>query len=258
MSRISDFKSAPMEVLSSSTDSSLATLTGARFQLADGREVVLVQNAGTALVAGNLIQGPAQVANHQNIAVTAFSAATTNALATATVTLGATAATANQYQGGQLVVNAGTGIGQTLKVSGHPAALASGSLVVTLEDNPAVALDATSKVCLRLNPHGSSNGTDVRTDGVIICPTTLTGQVVGVSLTAVPASTSTVPSFGFIQTRGPVACLNNGGTAIGLDLMPSGTAAGACATFVATTSTRIGTAVEAGVTTEARQIVVQL
>lgn len=259
MSRISDFKSSPFDLLKTDTDNSYATLVGSNFSSADGREFVLVQNGGTALVAGNLIMGPKPIANHQNLAVTAFAAASSGNLATVTVTLGATLATTNQYQGGYAIVNAGTGIGQTLKISTHPSAAQSASLVVTLEDAPVVALDTSSKICLRLIPYGSQNGTNVSTSGVIITDhTALTGQILGVTLYAIAASTSTVATYGFIQRRGLVSCLNDATTAQGLDLMPSSNTDGAVMTYVAATNTRVGVSTQAGVTTEARQINIQL
>jgi hypothetical protein len=247
---------APFSLFQTSTDASLATLVGAKFDAADGREFVLVQNAGTALASGKLVQGPAQIANHQNLVSSTQAVGDTQI----TVTLAGTAVTANQYAGGQVVINAGTGAGQTLKIASHPAqASTTGTVVLTLEDPIQVATaTADTKSCLRLNPYGSANGTDVRTSGVIVCPTTLTGQVIGASFYPIAASTTTVPTYGFIQTRGPLALLNDANTAIGLDLMPSSNTAGAAMTYVAATSTRVGTAIEAGVTTEYRQVNLQL
>lgn len=245
----------PLPYAQASTDASLATLTGTKFDTPDGREFVLVQNGGTALAQGKLVQGPAQIANHQNLVTAAAALGAT----TITVTLGGTAVTANQYAGGYLLVNDGTGAGQTLKIASHPAQTStSGTVVITLEDAVQVATDSSSNTSLRLNPYGSSNGTNVSTSGVIVCPTTLTGQVIGVSTYPVAASTSTVPTYSLIQTRGLVACLNDANTAIGLDLMPSANTAGAVATYVVATSSRVGTSTQAGVTTEYRQINLQL
>lgn len=262
MSRITQRAAvAPVAVLTTTTDTSTGTYVGQRFDLSDGREVVLVQNGGTALSPGNLISGPAVIANHQNISVTAFTAysANGNVPAKVTATLGATAVTANQYAGGYLFVNAGTGQGQTLKIASHPAAALSASVAITLEDSPVTALDATSKVCLGLNPYGSSNGTNVSTLGVVIFPhTSPTGAAVGVSFYPIGASTSTVPTYGLIQTRGQVACLNDATTAVGLDLMPSTNTDGAVMTYVVATGTRVGVSTQAGVTTESRMITVQL
>ena len=90
-----------------STDSSLSTLVGTRWDLSDGREVTLVKNGAVALAPGKLVQDAAIVANHQNLATTAYTpySANGNVPASVTVTLGATAATANQYAGGYVIVN---------------------------------------------------------------------------------------------------------------------------------------------------------
>ncbi len=247
----------PLAYAATDTDPSLVTLTGARFDTADGREFVLIQNGGTALVSGNLIQGPVTIgANHQNLVVATAAIGATQV----TVTLGGTAVTANQYQGGFLVINAGTGIGQTLRIASHPAqSTTSGTVVLTLEDALKVAtLVSDTKGSLILNPYGAPYGVDVRTSGCVVCPTTLTGPIIGVTVSPIPASTATVPSYGLIQTKGVVGCLNDANTAIGLDLMHSANTAGAVATYVAATSSRVGTSTVAGVTTEVRPITIQL
>lgn len=250
---------APFELFNTVTQSdlSLGTMTGAKFDSSDGREFVLIQNAGTAVVASRLMQGPVQIgANHTNLATSTAAIGSS----TVTVTLGGTLATANQYAGGYVVFNAGTGIGQFLKIASHPAGTSSGTVVLTLEDPIQVAtLASDTKSTLVLNPYGSSNGTDVTTSGCVITPAgTLTGPVIGVSLDAIPASTATVPSYGLIQTKGLCGVLNDSGTAIGLDLMPSANTAGAVQTYVVATKCRIGTSSVAGVTTEVRPITVQL
>lgn len=247
----------PLAFGQTSTDLSLGTLAGSKFIASDGREFVLIQNAGVALVAGNLIQGPVTIgANHTNLACTTAAIGAT----TITVTLGGTAVTANQYQGGFLFVNAGTGIGQTLRIAGHPAqSSTSGTVLITLEDPFQVAtLASDSKITLQLNPYGSANGVDVRTSGCVVCPTVLTGPIIGVSVTPIAASTSAIPSYGFIQTKGVVGCLNDATTAIGLDLMHSSNTAGAVMTYVVATAGRVGNSHVAGVTTEVRPITIQL
>lgn len=252
----------PIDLFQTSTDASLATLVGSKFDSADGREFALVQNAGTALVSGTLIMGPKPITNHQNLTVVSFTASSANGNIppSVLVTLGGTLVTANQYQGGYAIVNAGTGIGQTLKIKSHVAqATTTGNVSIVLEDSPAVALDATSKVCLRLNPYGSQFGTDFRTSGVIVTDhTAVTGQILGVSLSALAATSTSVLSYGFVQSKGAVACLNDATTAQGLDLMPSSNTDGAVMTYVVATNTRVGVSTQAGVTTEARQINIQL
>lgn len=246
----------PLEIFQTSTDPSLVTMTGAKFTTSDGREFALVQNAGTALAQGKLVQGPAKIANHQNL-VTSTQVVGDKVV---TVTLAGTVATKNQYSGGYVIFNAGTGSGQTLKIASHPAGTASGTVVLSLEDAIQVAtLTSDTKSCLVLPPYGSPNGTDVRTSGVIICPANnaLTGPVIGIANDAIGASTSTVATYGLIQTAGEMAALNDGGSAIGLDLMP-GSVAGSVATYVVATSSRVGTATQAGVDTEYRLITLQL
>lgn len=251
---------APLEVFQTNTDIALSSLVGSRFDLADGREVVLVQNAGTALVSGKLVQGVADTANHIGLATTAYSAATTSAKATVTVTLGGTALLANEYAGGYLIVATSTGIGQTLKIANHPAqSSGSGTCVITLDDAPGVALvAAASTVSMFRNPYGSANGTDFTTNGVVVCPTSITGRVIGVSFYPIAASTATVANYGLIQTRGVVSVLNQGSTSIGLDLMPSASVAGALCTYVVATKQRVGTATQAGTDTQSSLVLIQL
>lgn len=255
-------QAGPIPFNSTSTDISLQTLVGTKFDTSDGREFALVQNAGTALAAGKLVMGPKPITNHQNLTTTAFTAYSANGLqpAQVTVTLGGTLVTANQYATGFAVVNAGTGAGQTLRIASHPAqATTTGSLVVTLEDSPATALDTSSKVSLRYNSYGSPNGTDFRTDGVIVTDhTAVTGQVLGAPVGSIAASTATVASYGFVQTRGLISLLNDATTAQGLDIMPSANTDGAFQTYVAATNTRVGVATQAGVTTEYRSVTLQL
>lgn len=261
MSYLSDFKSAPFGLFGvnggvTSTDTSLATIVGAPFTASDGRRFTIVQNGASALVSGVLVQSPASIgANHTGLTCATAAIGATQI----TVTLGATVVTANQYAGGYAVVSAGTGIGQTLKIQSHPAAAGSATVVLTLEDPLSVATAvADSKVSLTLPQYGSSNGTNVATSGVIISPTTATGRTIGVTITPIPASSTTVPTYGFIQTAGAVAVLNDSATAIGLDVMPSSSVAGAVVTYAVATRNRVGTSTVAGENTKAQLITLQL
>lgn len=227
-----------------STDASLATLVGTRWDLSDGREVMFVKVGGSAIVPGKLMQDAAIVANHQNIAVTAYTAfsANGNVPPKVTVTLGATAATANQYRGGFVVVNDNNGEGQTLRIASHPAADASASLVITLEESATTAITSASEVCL-IPPHGQD---------IIVNPATPTGAPVGVSLYDIAAS-----SYGFITTKGLTSCLADGAIAVGASLSPSNAVAGAVEVGVLAQGI-IGNANQAGVDTEYRCIFINL
>lgn len=252
MSRITQQgATGPLELFQTSTDISLDTIVGSKFASADGREFVIVQNAGTALGSGVVVQGPAAIANTGGLSpattgTTGYSAAYPIAAAIGGKVIqlasGATAILANQFQGGYLNVVESTGLGQTLKISGNTAASTTSAVVFFLEDAFTVATGTGSRFTLTLNPWGSRYGTDYSTNGVIISPaTTLTGQVLGVSLYPIAASTAAVAQFGFIQTKGPAAVLGTSTVALGLDVgVPTGTAGGHAAYAVAT-GPKIGT-----------------
>lgn len=263
MSYLSDFKSAPIALfgvtggVNTNSDQSLQTMVGSPFLAEDGRIFTLVQVGASNIASGLLVQSPASIgANHTGLTLsTAVIGATT-----ITATLGGTAVTANQYAGGFLVISAGTGIGQTLKIASHPAqATTSGTVVLTLEDPLSVAtLTSDSKGSLTLPQYGSANGATVQTSGVIVNPTTQTGRVIGATIYPLTASTTTVPSFGWIQTNGPVGVLNGANTSIGLDVMPGASVAGSVVTYVVATKSRVGTATVAGEDTKAQLITLQL
>ena len=261
MSYISDFISPALSLFgvnggNTTTDLSLSTEVGQKFRSSDGREFVVVQNGAVALVAGNLIQAPATIgANHTNLAVGVAAAI---GATTISVTSGGTLMTANQYQGSLAVINAGPGIGQTVRIASHLAATASGVVIMNLEDPLSVALTTSSKLSMTLPQYGSRFGTDFSTNGVIVSPTASTGVSIGVTVYPIPASTATVASYGFIQTKGFVGCLNDSTTAVGLDLMPSSSVPGAVVTYAVATRNRVGTSTVAGVTTEVRGINIQL
>jgi len=198
------------------TNASLTTLLGSRWDLEDGREVRLVLAGASNLAAGKVMTAPATIANHQNLVTTAFTAYSNNGNVPAkvTVTLGGTAATANQYQGGYAIVTSGTGLGQTLKIASHPAqATTTGSLAVTLEDAPNTALDTTSTISLIYNP----------ANGVIISDHTALQNPVGVTLYAITAA-----NYGYIVSRGIVSCLvgADGSTTVGSAVSVSNTTDG--------------------------------
>lgn len=232
-----------------STDTSLETIVGTRWDLSDGREVILVQaSAATTVAAGKLYQDAATIGDHTNIAVTAFQAysANGNVPAKVTVTLGATAVTANQYAGGFVVVNDNVGEGQTLRIASHPAADASASLVITLEDAPNTALTTASEVCLVV-AHGN---------GVIISPTTVSGAAAGVGLYPIAAS-----SYGFLVSKGEVAGLAQGALVVGTPISIGSVAGSFAQTPYSTnlvTGSILGYAVQAGVDTEYRTVFVNL
>lgn len=232
-----DLQSIGQSLFSSSSDQ--AHQLGTKAVSPDGRVFRYVKAGAVALVPGKLQQGPAIVANHQNIAVAVAASAGATSV---TVTLGATAATADQYANGFLVINDVAGEGHTYKIKSHPAASSSASLTLTLEDPIVVALTTSSEACLIANQY----------NGVVVAPTTPTGPDVGVAIYPVGVS-----EFGWIQTRGAVSCLSDGTPAAGSMLSRSNAVAGAVETGVLAQGF-VGNALQAGVDTEYRAIYLQL
>ena len=199
-----------------------------------GERVFRYGKAGSSnLSRGKMCQGPAPVANHKNIAVAAAAAAGATEI---TVTLGATAATKNQYAEGYLHVNDANGEGQCYKIKSHPAGSASGSLTVTLYDPIETALTTSSEVTLTANPF----------NGVIVAPNGgLTQIVVGVPLIAVTAG-----YYAWFQTRGPAPVLGQGTLVIGQNVGLGGTADGACGPVSADTTFVWGKVMQVNASTE--------
>lgn len=210
------------------TDNTFLEQLGTRWDLDDGREVVLVLAGASNLAEGKLMQDAALISAHANLAVTAVQAYSNNGNtpATVTVTLGAAAATVNQYAGGYAAVVDGTGAGQTLQIASNPAAASSGSLTVTLADGPNTALDTTSKITLI--PQPASN--------VIIYPHgAMTNAVRGVTLYPITSG-----NYGFLLSKGTVSVLADATAPTAAEPVgPSTTVDGAIGTIVATTATAL-------------------
>lgn len=256
---ITDPKGAQFGLYKTDTDPSDFTMCGQRFHTEDGTELVLFQNAATALVSGVLTQHSPIVANHQNIAVVTYTDTnvTTGLPATITATLGATVANAQQYQGGYAVVNAGPGIGQTLKIASSSPTAASGVITLTLENNSAVTLTSSSRLDLIAQPYTAN----------VISPTTPTAGVSCETCYPVPASvantydgtsgvllTTGTPQFAFGVVKGITSALSDVSiAAVGLGIARSTTTAGAV-TVQAATLACIGEAYQAGVSAEARAV----
>jgi hypothetical protein len=260
-------QSAPVEVYKTSTDISLSTMVGARFDSSDGREFVLVQNGGSALLSGVIVQGPAPQANAVGLSpattsTTGYSSAYPIALAIGgkviQIATGATAVLKNRFAGGYLNVVEGTGLGQTFKIASNSAASTTSACVVTLEDAASVATSTDSRFTFLINPHGSLNGTNYSTDGVVVCPTTLTGMVLGATFYPIAASTATVAQYGLIQTKGPVAVYAGATVALGLDVGVPDDTAGGVLTYAVATGQRVGSTLVASADGKANLIKLDL
>lgn len=181
---------------------------GERAVTPDGRSFRYCKVGATSLVPGKLYQAPVEVTNHENLTPTAASIGDT----TLTVTLGNTAATANQYAEGWVMVTVTPGQGYQYKIKSHPAASGSATLVLTLEDPIQVALTTSSRVDLVANPFSA----------VIVNPATATAAPVGAAVYPV-----TNAQYGWLQVGGPACLLADGAITVGTSLVASNAVAGA-------------------------------
>lgn len=201
-------------------------------ELIDGRKFAYAKNGAGALAAGKLTQGAvwqttqlAQAVNTAAIGDTSLTVTVTNAV------------TADQYKDGFIWVSDDTGEGNIYEVLSNTAASGGEDSVFYLKGCIRVAFaDATTVTmyaCLQ--------------NGVIICPTALTAAPAGVPLIPVTAS-----YYFWNQVKGPCPVLIDGTVAIGEEVAPSNTTAGAVEALVHATTldTTVGVAMTVDASTE--------
>jgi hypothetical protein len=142
---------------------------GAVGQTSDGRLYRYVK-AGGAAPGGSLVVSAGTVANHLNAAVAAAAAA---GVTQVSVTLGATAATQDQYAGGFLVVGTdGSGVAITRRIKGNTAGASAGTITVVLDSKEPLLFALTTSNKVSLIP--------ARENGVVASSTT--GDPVGITV----------------------------------------------------------------------------
>lgn len=214
-------------------------VTGSQFQyvpthhpgegafLADGRVFRYdVVGSAAALVAGTMNTPAAEKSNHyeQNPTTAIPSFTTVNQV---TLTIGATAVTAGEYQEGWLNFSSGGNVGLSYQVSYHPSALSSATtFVVTLYDFLQAAVltsDTYDLVHSQFNNILQSTGSSDQT---------IRGA--GVCMIAAGAS------YGcWTATKGLAACIADGTIAVGTELVLSNSTAGAVTGRSTTWSTAV-------------------
>jgi hypothetical protein len=207
---------------------------GAKMSLADGRTFRWGKAGAVALAPGKLCVAPTVVANHINLS---WATAPAVGDTTVSVTLGATAATLNQYKDGFLVVQDGTGEGRAYGIEGHAAADSAGTIRLNLKEAIRAAGAASeANVDLIANPY----------NGAVISVTDQADQPVGVPVTTIAAG-----EFGWFQTGGPCAVLMDEAVTNGLTVTIGTGVAGAVEALDAAGETAVGiVAGTAGVDTE--------
>lgn len=162
--------------------------------------------------AGKTMSNPAIVANHQNLATTTTSLAvgSTRVVAGA-ITLGATAATENQYQEGFLAVMLGGGVGTYYRIREHSLGTSAGSdIEVILYDPIQVASDATTTVTFVKNPFHNP----------VLSAVTEIDTIIGVPNVAVTTGATNPVGF-WVQVAGVCPTFVDGTPAVGSAMVRS-------------------------------------
>lgn len=208
-------------------------MLGAKAVTRDGKVYRWTLNGAVALAEGKTVTPVARVANHVNLALTSTSNVAVGSR-TITVTLGATAATQDQYADGYAVINDGAGVGHSFLIVGHPAAAAAGTLELTLAEPVDITLSTlTTKVALQVNTSSA----------VVVTPAVVTNPVSGTPNVPVAAA-----SYFWAQTRGMASVLSDGIVTRGAGTIVSDAVIGALEIEVAATvTTRVSLALDATV-----------
>lgn len=159
----------------------------------DGRIFRYGNVGGTQIAAGKLCVSPAMTANHEDIA---FASAAAIGDKSVSITIGATAITANEYDEGFLLVIDDTGEGYTHKIVSCPTTDGSAAISISITPGIQVATTTSTTVALLRNPYR---------DVVIATGGTQTSIPVGVSPIVMTAS-----YYGWFQTGGWAAVLSSG------------------------------------------------
>lgn len=224
---------------------------GEGVQLADGRKFRFNVVGASNLVAGTLNTAPAEKANHYEVAPTSAITNFTTANQV-TVTLGATAATLNEYWEGELIFSSGNNQGLAYQVSYHPAANASASLQLTLFDflqNSVATSDTVDLV-------HSQWANIVEAPGSAAAQTTRAAGVCMIAATA---------AYGcWTITKGIAPCVADGTVAVGTALVASASTAGAVTGMSTTWSTavaqiKVGTAaLQSAIATNSKPVLLSI
>lgn len=176
----------------------------------DGRRFVWCFSDGT-IGAGQVATAKVPTAVHDMDLAVAAAAAVGDM--TISLTVGAGAITANQFEDGILYINDGAGEGHCYHIKSHPAIASGGTGVFTLWEPVREALTtATSLAGLMENRHKDC----------VVSPTTTVNEVLGVAPTEIADNT-----YFWAQQSGVAAVLIQGTVVLGQEVTPSQTTAGA-------------------------------
>ncbi len=203
----------PQDLFTSS--STQGTDLGAIATTGDGRYFRYAKVGATALVPGQVYQGPASdVTNQSPVGGLAVGQAQATGASSFTISTSTTLA-ANGLAGGFRSVAVTPGQGYNYKVKSNSATSSATGANIVLEDPLLTNLSTASRVVFSLNQY----------NGIVVMGQAPTAAVVGVAVYPVVAA-----QFGWIQTRGPASTLIQGtpgsGNAVGANALNITGAAG--------------------------------
>lgn len=181
-----------------------------------GDQYVYCKNGASALAPGKSFQSAVPDSNEVGIAVE-DTAVAIGALSF-DVTTGA-AVTAGTYDGGIVVISAGTGVGYKYKIKTHEAVGSATTMRIYLEDDSPILVALASsdtKVDLVANPYNK----------VVVTPTTATALIRGISPIVVTAA-----YYFWGAVKGDFAGLIQGTPGVGVPVAASSSVAGAFAAY---------------------------
>lgn len=210
----------------------------------DGRVFRYATAGATTLVAGNLLQGAAPIANHLALTAAVEAVGAGGQDNPIVVTPGGTAGAANLYAEGFLNISVTPGNGYMYRISGHPAIVASTAFNLYLDPDDLIQIALTASSRYGLHHNSWKN--------VIQTPTTITAKVVGVAVSLITEN-DTAQNYGWVQSRGPASVLVNGTPAVTAPVINGATTAGSVDVWTSAaqpTANLVGHMMQAGVTTE--------
>lgn len=242
-----------------------AFLPGTLGALPDGRMFRYGRMGAVAGVISKLYQGPVPVTNH----VLQTAAATAVGATTIALTLGNTAASANDYINGSVVVDlvGNTGFGYQYTIGAHPAVAANGVFTIPLagsasqtpqSDGLIVPGNESVQVAIATTANSVSIYPNLYYKTIVSPASAATADIAGVPAAAIAAN-----GWGWFQTHGPCMCLTDGTVVIGQMVAASQSVAGAVtplSTTIATTVTQVivGRVIRVAVTTSYSTIFLQI
>lgn len=181
---------------------------GSRIRLVDGREFVYGRAGASELAPGKINQ--TAIADQEDQAVTVTAAIGNQYI---TFTTDSATITANQYAGGFIYANDDAGEPQIYTIKSHGASTTTGPATFYTYETIRTAITAGA---------GTVSAIKHPCDGLIVCPTTLTGAPAGVALVTVTAA-----YYAWFQVKGPCPVLTDGTLVVGNNAIVSNGVAGA-------------------------------